>query len=159
MVPKLDLNIYNKSICTVATDKTQLFPWIKSILQCIYHLYVFVAMPLILKMPMIFRNMTFRCICCTLRSWVNEMFTHSRTVSPRLENNYASKCISDNFPHTKYTSPCVEKCQNCIAMDCFSPIAVKSHEKKKNNGTSLSRSFPRFLDLLPIIGEHWNIKV
>ena len=39
-------------------------------------------------------------ISCTLRSWVIEIFSHSRTVSPRLGDNYASKCWSDNF-HTQ----------------------------------------------------------
>ena len=67
----------------------------------------------------------FRCIgqllqriSCTLRSWVQEIFSHSRTVSPRLGDNYASKCSHDNFP----IAPCVENCHNYIAMYCWFPI-------------------------------------
>ena len=59
----------------------------------------------------------------TLRSWVHEIFSQYRTVSPRLGDNYASKCSSDNFLHTKYVTPCVENCQNYIAMHCRSPIS------------------------------------
>ena len=40
-------------------------------------------------------------ISCTLRSWVHAIFSHYRTVSPTLGDNYASKCTSDSFPHTK----------------------------------------------------------
>ena len=40
----------------------------------------------------------------TLRSWIHEIFSHDRTVSPRLGNNYALKCSFDNFTHTMYTT-------------------------------------------------------
>ena len=84
-------------------------------------------------------------ICCTLRSWVHAIFYHYRSVSPRLRDNYMSKCSSDNFPHKKYTSPCVENCQNNIAMHCWSPIAGRrSWNREKKNGTNLSHNFPCF---------------
>ena len=70
-----------------------------------------------------FLNSSF--LSCTLRSWVHEMFIHSRTVSPRLGDNYASKFSSYNFPHTKYMSPCMKNCQNYIAMYSWSPIPGK----------------------------------
>ena len=68
-------------------------------------------------------------ICCTLRSWVHENVSHYRTVSPRLGDNCASKCCSDNFPHTKYMSPCVENSQNHTLMIRCSPIAGRRFEK------------------------------
>ena len=40
-------------------------------------------------------------LCCTLRSWYREICIRFRTVSLRLEDNYASKCSSDKFPYTK----------------------------------------------------------
>ena len=40
-------------------------------------------------------------LCCTLRSWVHETFIHSRTVSPRLGDNYASKCSFWQFSSHK----------------------------------------------------------
>ena len=61
-------------------------------------------------------------LCCTLRSWVHEILSHYRTVSPRLGDNYVSKCSSDSFPHTKYVSPCVVKCQKYIAMHHWSHV-------------------------------------
>ena len=51
-------------------------------------------------------------ISCILRSWVHEIFMHSTTVSPQLGDNYASKCTSENFPLTKYISPCLENSRN-----------------------------------------------
>ena len=68
-------------------------------------------------------------LCCTLRSWVHDIFSHYRTVSPRLGDNCASKCCSDNFPHTKYMSPCVENSQNHTLMIRCSPIAGRRFEK------------------------------
>ena len=68
-------------------------------------------------------------IGCTLRSWVHDIFLHSITVSPGSGGNYASKCSSDNFPHTKSMSPCVENSQNHNLMFCCSPIPVRRFEK------------------------------
>ena len=62
-------------------------------------------------------------ICCTLRSWINDIFSYNRTVSPWLGDSYVSKCYSENFSHTKYTSPCVENRQNYIEKQHWSPIA------------------------------------
>ena len=98
----------------------------------------------------------FTYICFTLRSWVHETFQHLRTVSPRLGDNYESKCSSDSFPHTNYMSPCVENCRNYIALHCWFPIAGKSHEMENNYGTNPSHSFSCVSNLLPGIGE--NVK-
>ena len=68
-------------------------------------------------------------ICCTLRPWYHEICIHSRTVSPRLEDNYASKCSSENFSFTIYRSSCTENYQNYIAMYRCSPIAGKRSGK------------------------------
>ena len=94
-------------------------------------------------------------LCCTLRSLVHEIFSHYRTVSPRLGDHYASKCSSDNFPHTKHILLCVENCQNYIAMHRWSPIA----RWRSWNWDKLCDSFPCFSNLLPVIGEQQNIKV
>ena len=75
---------------------------------------------------------------CTLRSWVHEMFSHFRTVSPglgdncflhfmtfspRLETNVALQCTSDSFPHMVIYILCVENCQNYISMHSCLPFA------------------------------------
>ena len=96
---------------------------------------------------------------CTLRSWVHEIFSPYRTVSPQLEDNYASKCSSDSFPHTKHISLCVENCQ--ITLKCIVGLQLRGegHEIEKNYVTNLYNSFPWFSSLLPGIGEQQNIKV
>ena len=72
------------------------------------------------------------CICCTLRSWVHEIFIHSRTVSLRWGDNYASKCSFDNFPHTNYISLWVENCQNHTLLFCCSLIPGRRFKKLEN---------------------------
>ena len=106
--------------------------------------------------PKINSGQIFFYICCILKSWVHAIFSHYRTVSLQLGDNYASKCSSDNFPHTKYTSTCVENCQNYIAMHRWSSIAGRTFP---GEGTNLSNSFPCSSNLLPRIGEQLNIKV
>ena len=69
--------------------------------------------------------------CCTLRSWVHEMFSHYRTVTPRLGDNSLSKCSSNSFSHTKYMSSCVENSQNHTLMFCCSPIPRRRFEKRR----------------------------
>ena len=66
----------------------------------------------------------------TLRSLYHEICIHSRTVSPRLKDNYPSKCSSENIPDTKYMSPYMENCQKYIAMYCcFLRLRGEGHEK------------------------------
>ena len=96
-------------------------------------------------------------ICCTLRSWVQKVFIHSRTVSRQLGDNYALKCISDNFSHTEYISPCVENSQNHTLIFHFSPIPRRRFENWENCGTDFSHSFSSFHDLLPAIGDQQYI--
>ena len=96
-------------------------------------------------------------LCCTIRSWYFKICICSRTVSPQLEDNYALKCSSDNFPYTYYMSLCMENYQNYITMYSCSPITGRRSWKEKKYGTNLSRSFPCFPDLVPGIGEHWCI--
>ena len=98
-------------------------------------------------------------LCFTLRSWVHEMFSHLKTVSPGLGDNYASKCSFDCFPHTKYTSPCVENSQNRTLMFSFSSILWRRFEKQGKLWENLSHGFPCFSNLLPEIGEKQNINV
>ena len=83
-------------------------------------------------------------LCSTLRSWVHNMFSHFRTVSPGLGDNYASKCSSANFPHTKYVSLCVEKSQNHTLMFHFSPIWGEGLKSKENYGTDFPIVFLAF---------------
>ena len=71
-------------------------------------------------------------LSCILRSWLHDILIHSRTVSPQLEDNNESKCISNNFPHPTYMSPCVENCQNYISMYLCSLIAGKRSRKVEN---------------------------
>ena len=58
------------------------------------------------------------------------MFSHFRTFSPGLGDNYASKCNSDSFSHTKYTSPYVENSQNQTLKFSFSPIPGRRFKKQ-----------------------------
>ena len=51
-------------------------------------------------------------------------------VSPGLGDNYASKCGSGIFPHTKYMSRCVENSQNHTLLLRFSPIPGRRFEKQ-----------------------------
>ena len=81
-------------------------------------------------------------ISCTFRSWVDVIFSHSRTVSLLLGHNYALKCSSDNFPQTNYTSPCMENCQTYIAMYFWSPIAGRRSWKVKKK--LWDKSVPQF---------------
>ena len=74
--------------------------------------------------------MNVKTLCWTLRSWVHEILSQYRTVSPRLGDNCLSKCLSNSFPHTKYMSPCVENCQNHTLMFCCSLIPGRRFEKK-----------------------------
>ena len=87
---------------------------------------------LLRRLTWVAANMAGHCLwmCFTLRSWVRDMFSHFRTVSPGLGDNYASKCSSDSFPHTKYMSPCVENSQNHTLMFRFSPIPGRKFEKQ-----------------------------
>ena len=62
------------------------------------------------------------------------MFSHFRTVSPVLGDNYASICSFDCFPHTKYMSPCVENSQYHILMFCVSPIPGSRFKKEEKYG-------------------------
>ena len=86
-------------------------------------------------------------ISCTLRSWFHEICIRSRTVSPLLEDNYPSKCSFNSFPYTKYMSPCLENCQNYIAMYCCPLIAGRRSWKVAKLGTNLYHSCPSILDL------------
>ena len=61
-------------------------------------------------------------LCSTLRSWVHNMFSHFRTVSPGLGSNYASKCSSASFPRMVTYILCVENCQNYILTHSCLPI-------------------------------------
>ena len=81
------------------------------------------------------------------------------TLQNRLGDNYVLKCSFDSFAATNYASPCVENCQNYIAMHRWSPTQGEGHEMKKNCETNLSHSFPCFSNLIPEIGELGNIKV
>ena len=72
----------------------------------------------------------FTCLCFTLRCWVLEVFSRFGTVSPGLGDNYASKCGSGIFPHTKYMSRCMENSQNHTLLLCFSPILGRRFEKQ-----------------------------
>ena len=90
--------------------------WISELVHHFVGTYIGSCIPFILF---------FKCLCCTLRSWVHAIFWHYRTVSPRLGDIHASKCSSDNFPHTKYISPCVKNFQNYITKQHWSPIAGK----------------------------------
>ena len=71
-------------------------------------------------------------ICFTLKSWVHEVFSCFGTVSPRLGDNFASKCGSCIFPHTKYMSRCVENSQNHTSLLRFSSIQGRKFEKQSN---------------------------
>ena len=66
----------------------------------------------------------------TLRSWVHEVFSRFGTVSLGLGDNYASKCGSGIFPHSKYMSRCVENSQNHTLLLRFSPIPGRRFEKQ-----------------------------
>ena len=69
-------------------------------------------------------------ICFTLRSWVHEVFSRFRMFSPGLGDNYAVKCGSGIFPHTKYMSRCVENSQNHTLLLSISPIPGRSFKKQ-----------------------------
>ena len=66
----------------------------------------------------------------TLRSWVHEIVSKYRTVSPWLGDISVSKSSSDSFPHTKYMS-CMENSQNNTLMFCCSPILGRRFEKQR----------------------------
>ena len=66
------------------------------------------------------------CICCTFRSWVHEIVSHYRTVSPRLGDNYASKFSSGNFPHTIIY---ITMCGKLSELNCNAVSASNCGEK------------------------------
>ena len=76
-------------------------------------------------------------LCSTLRSCVHEVFSRFGTVSPGLGDNYASKCGSGIFPHTKCMSRCVENSQ-FLNFQTFSPGLEKNEATKCG-----SENFPR----------------
>ena len=79
-------------------------------------------------------------LCCTLRSWVHEIMSHYRTISPRLGDNCVSKFSSDSFPHANYvTMP--ENSQNHTLMFHCSPIPGRRFEKQ---GKLWDRFVPQF---------------
>ena len=47
-------------------------------------------------------------LSCILRSWLHEIFIHSRTVSPWLEHSKASKYSFNHFPCPTCMPPCAE---------------------------------------------------
>ena len=55
-------------------------------------------------------------IYCIIRSWLNEMFMHSRTVSLRLKDSSAAKCSSDNYSqkHIGHPWKTVRSAFHCI---------------------------------------------
>ena len=68
------------------------------------------------------------CLRCTLRSLVNDIFSH------------ASKCSSDNFSHTHAWKTVRTKLQCTVGLQSWG----EGHEMDKNCGTNLSHSFPCF---------------
>ena len=81
------------------------------------------------------RSLTAPCdhLCCTLRSWVQQIVMQFRTFSPQLEDNDTLKCSSDSFPHWPHISGCVQNCQNYISMYHCSPIAERRSWKSVPN--------------------------
>ena len=98
-------------------------------------------------------------LCWTIRSWVREVVIHSRTVSPQGGDNYALKCSSENFPHRKYISPCVEISLTHTLIFHFSPILGGGSKNWGNCGTDLSHSFYTFHYLIPAIGDQQYITI
>ena len=61
-------------------------------------------------------------------SYVALKYPGSKNVIRQPPHNWnATKCSSKNFPYTKYTSPCMENCQNYIAM--YSLLFFNRREK------------------------------
>ena len=133
----MSLLIIKKCKCEGKIGFTQIFTLISSNLH--------------IKPPVLHQFMSY--IRCTLRSWVYEIFWHSRTISPWVGDNCVSKCSSDRIPHTKYMSSCVENSQNHTLMFCCSLILGRRFEKHGNYGKDLSYSSSPFHDLLPTIGD------
>ena len=80
------------------------------------------------------------CLRSTLRSLVNDIFSHYKTVSPHFGDNYALKCSSDNFSHTHAWKTVRTKLQCTVGLQSWG----EGHEMDKNCGTNLSHSFPCF---------------
>ena len=83
-------------------------------------------------------------ISCTLRSWVHDIFSYPKTVSPQLGDKCVSKCSSDSFPRTKYTSSCVANSQNLTFMFHCSLIPGRRFEKQ---GKIWERFVPQFFSI------------
>ena len=111
-----------------------------------------------------------------MRSCVHEVFLRFGTVSPGLGDNYASKCGSVIFPHTKYMSRCMKNSQKHTLMLCFSPIPGRRFEKlvklwdkvflafqtfspglEKNEATKCaSENFPRTVTYILCVEKYHN---
>ena len=74
------------------------------------------------------------------------------TVTPPLGDNYASKCSSDKFPQTKYTSPCVEHCPelhcNALLVSNFAEKVMKWRKTVGQIGPIVFLAFHAFSPVL-----------
>ena len=76
---------------------------------------------------------------CTLRSWVHEIVSHSKTFSPR-RNVSLTIFHTQNICHHAWKT--VRTTLHCIV---GLPLLGEGHKKKKNYGTNLSHCFFYFL--------------
>ena len=92
--------------------------------------------------PLLWLSM-FACkwVRCTLRSWVHELFSHYRTVSPGLGDNCVNKCSSDSFSHTNICHYAWKTLKTTLW--CFIVLQSQGEglKSKENYGTDLSHSF------------------
>ena len=117
-------------------------------LWCLWHHTFFIVNP---------RHPT--SLCCTLQSWVQEIVSHSRTVSPRLGDNCGLEYSSYNYSiHKTYVTMRGKLSELhwyvLLVSNCGEKVM-----KKETYGTNPSHSFPSFLNLFPGIGGQPDIKV
>ena len=93
-------------------------------------------------------------ISYTLRSLVPEIVSYYKTVSPWLGDNCVSKCRSDSFPHTKYTSSCVETLRNTLwCFFLFSNPGEKVWKVRKTMRQICPTVFLHFMTFSSTIGN------